>query len=131
MSFIKTKCLCMIITRSKEILMYDFVRAVVVTMESSLSVHRHLPRNLWNDIRCIHRVVVTTEPVRHIEPSTLLHENTRLHSLRCQVARGIVFFSIFANLSELCFFSFFFIFQYIQSVYYGIFWIYISLNLVG
>ena len=54
-----------------------------------------------------------------------------LHSLRCHVARGTVVLEFRISEPFLSFLPFLCIFQYIQSVYYGIFWIYISLNFVG
>ena len=110
---------------------YYYYHALIVTMESSLSVYSttftHLLNTFGTTFHCIHRVIVTMKHMKHIEPLTHLQENTRLHSLRCHVARGIVVFEFYRSEPILSFFHFF-TFQYIQSVYYGIFWIYISLN---
>ena len=88
---------------------------------------RHLLTYIRNHVLRIHCLVVTMKHVKHTEPSTQRQNNTRLHLLRSHVTRGTVGFES----TNFVLFSFFFIFQYIQSVYYGIFGVYISLNSVG
>ena len=74
---------------------HHYYHALIVTMESSLYVYSttftHLLYTFGTTFHCILRVIVTMKHMKRIEPSTLVQENTRLHSLRCHVARGTVF----------------------------------------
>ena len=51
---------------------YHYYHALIVTMESSLSVYSttfaHLLYTFGTTFHCIHRVIVTIEHMKHIEP---------------------------------------------------------------